>query len=150
MDLTLPLTQERIKEIIPHRAPFLLLDEVTELEPGIRCVATRRMTENDFWVPGHFPGMAVTPGVLMIEMLAQAGAVCVGAMDKNRGRTALFAKIDNAKFRRQVVPGDMLTLEIEMTKLRPSAGVGRAHAHVNGQTAVSAELTFAFVRACVQ
>jgi 3-hydroxyacyl-[acyl-carrier-protein] dehydratase len=138
------LNTEQIKEIIPHRAPFLLIDEVIGLEPGIKCVALKYLKEDDFWVPGHFPGYAVTPGVLMSEMLAQAGAVCVGTMPEYKGKTALFAKIDNAKFRRQVLPGDVLTLEVEILKLRSQAGIGKARAHVNGETAVTAELTFAF------
>ena len=138
------LNQEQIKEIIPHRAPFLLIDEVIALEPGKKCIARTYITADKFWFAGHFPDHPVTPGVLMIEMLAQTGAVCVGSMPENAGRLALFAKIDNAKFRRQVVPGDVLTLEMEMLKLRSSVGVGKAVATVDGEKAVSCELTFAF------
>ena len=138
------LDKERIKEIIPHREPFLLIDEVIALEPGKKCIARTYLKEDDFWVPGHFPGYAVTPGVLMIEMLAQTGAVCVGSLPEYQGKTALFAKIDKAKFRRPVLPGEVLTLEVELVRLKAQAGVGRGYAHVDGQTAVTAELTFAF------
>lgn len=138
------LDQERIKEIIPHREPFLLIDEVIALEPGKKCIARTYLKEDNFWVPGHFPGHPVTPGVLMIEMLAQTGAVCVGSLPENAGKVALFAKIDKAKFRRQVLPGEVLTLEMEIIRLKAQVGVGRGHAHVDGETAVTAELTFAF------
>lgn len=138
------LNKEEIKEIIPHREPFLLIDEITALDPGKKCVAVKHISADDFWFQGHFPGMPVTPGVLMIEMLAQAGAVCVGSMPENKGKIGLFAKIDNAKFRRQVVPGDELVLEITMTKIKASVGVAKALATVGGEKAVTADLTFAF------
>ena len=138
------LNQEQIKEIIPHRAPFLLIDEVIALEPGKKCIAKTYITADKFWFEGHFPDYPVTPGVLMIEMLAQTGAVCVGSMPEHEGKIALFAKIDKAKFRRQVVPGDVLTLEMEMIKLRGPVGVGKAVASVDGEKAVTCELTFAF------
>lgn len=138
------LNKEEIKEIIPHREPFLLIDEIVALDPGKKCVAVKHIKEDDFWFAGHFPGMPVTPGVLMIEMLAQTGGVCVGVMPENKGRIGLFAKIDNAKFRRQVVPGDDLMLEVEITKIKSSVGVCKAVATVNGERAVTADLTFAF------
>jgi len=138
------LNREQIKKIIPHREPFLLIDEVIALEPGHRCIARKYLTLEDFWVPGHFPDMPVTPAVITIEMLAQAGAVCIGTMEEHKGKVALFAKIDKAKFRRQLVPGDVVLLEVEMTKLRGSAGVGKVKAAVGGELAVTAELTFAF------
>lgn len=138
------LNKDEIKEIIPHREPFLLIDEVTALDPGKKCVAVKHMKDDDFWVPGHFPGMPVTPGVLMIEMLAQTGAVCVGSLPANKGKIGLFAKIDNVKFRRQVVPGEDLELEVEMVKIRSNIGVAKAVATVNGERAVTADLTFAF------
>lgn len=137
------LNREQIKEVIPHREPFLLIDEVNALDPGKKCVATKYITENDFWFSGHFPGMPVTPGVLMIEMLAQTGAVCVGSMPENKGKIGLFAKIDKAKFRRQVVPGDVLRLEIEMVKIKAGVGVCKGIATVDGEKAVTADLTFA-------
>ena len=138
------LDKEQIKELIPHREPFLLIDEVTALDPGKRCTAIKYIKEDDFWFRGHFPGHPVTPGVLMIEMLAQTGAVCAASLPENKGRIAFFAKIDNAKFRRQVVPGDALTLDVTMLKMRSSAGVGEAIATVDGEKAVTCELTFAF------
>ncbi len=140
------LDREGIMKIIPHREPFLLIDEVLELEPGVHCVAVKSMTPDEFWFRGHFPEKPVTPGVLMVEMLAQTGAVCVGSLPGNEGKIGLFAKIDDCKFRRMVVPGDVLTLEVEMIKLRSSVGVARGFAHVNGEKAVTAEITFAFSR----
>lgn len=138
------LNKEQIKAIIPHREPFLLIDEVIELEPGKRCVAKTYIKEDAFWFAGHFPGNPVTPGVLMVEMLAQTGAVCAGSLPGNEGKTALFARLDKTKFKRMVRPGDELTLEIEMIKLRGAVGVGKGVATVDGEVAVSAELTFAY------
>ena len=105
------LNQEQIKEIIPHRDPFLLIDEVLSMEVGKKVVARKYIKEDDFWFKGHFPAKPVTPGVLMIEMLAQAGAVCILSQPEFKGKIALFAGIDKAKFRKQVVPGDVLDLE---------------------------------------
>ena len=138
------LNKEQIKEIIPHREPFLLVDEVTALEPGVKCIARTYIKEDDFWFVGHFPSFPVTPGVLIIEMLAQAGAICIGSLPENKGKIALFAKIDKAKFRRQVLPGEVLTLEVTMTRMRSSVGIGKAVAKVDNEVAASAELTFAF------
>lgn len=138
------LNKDQIKEIIPHREPFLLIDEVIGLEPGKKCIARTYIQKEDFWFEGHFPQYPVTPGVLMIEMLAQTGAVCAGTVPENKGKLGLFAKIDNAKFRRPVVPGDVLTLEVEMVKLRGSVGVAKGVATVNGEKAVTCEMTFAF------
>ena len=140
------LNREQIKTVIPQREPFLMIDEVIGLEPGRKCIARKYLTQEDFWVPGHFPGMPVTPAVMTIEMLAQTGAVCIGVHEEYKGRVALFAKIDKAKFKRQLVPGDTVVLEMEMLKLRSSVGVGRARATVGGEIAVTAELTFAFAR----
>lgn len=137
------MNKEQIMEIIPHRDPFLLIDEINEMEIGKRVVATKYIKEEDFWFKGHFPGFPVTPGVLMIEMLAQAGAVAMLSIPENKGKIGLFAGIDGAKFKRQVVPGDTLILEVEIIKVRGPIGVGKAVATVDGQKAVSAEITFA-------
>lgn len=138
------LNKEQIKEIIPHREPFLLVDEVTALEPGVKCIARTYIKEDDFWFAGHFPNFPVTPGVLIIEMLAQTGAICIGSLPENKGKIALFAKLDKAKFRRQILPGEVVTLEVTMTRMRSSVGVGKAVAKVDDEVAASAELTFAF------
>jgi 3-hydroxyacyl-[acyl-carrier-protein] dehydratase len=135
--------KEQIMEIIPHRDPFLLIDEVNEIEPGKKVVATKYIKAEDFWFKGHFPEHPVTPGVLMIEMLAQAGCVAMLALPENKGKLGLFAGIDKAKFKRQVVPGDTLKLEVEIIKVKGPIGVGKGTATVDGQKAVSAEITFA-------
>ena len=112
------LTQEQIKEIIPHRDPFLLIDEVLEMEPGVRVVAQKYLKPDEFWFKGHFPQEPVQPGVLTIEMLAQAGAVCALSLPENKGKIAYFAGIDKAKFRQKIVPGDTIRLEVEIVKTR--------------------------------
>ena len=139
------LNREQIMEIIPHRDPFLLIDEVLEMEVGVRIKARKYIKEEDFWFKGHFPDYPVTPGVLMIEMLAQAGAVCMLSKPQYKGKIALFAGIDKAKFRKQVVPGDVLDLEVEIIKEKLSIGTGKALATVDGKKAVSCELSFAVV-----
>ena len=137
------LNLEQIKEIIPHRDPFLLIDEVEELEPGVRVVAKKYLKPDETWFAGHFPQEPVQPGVLTIEMLAQAGAVCALSLPENKGKIAFFAGIDKARFRRPVRPGETLTLTVEMIKMRGPVGVGKATATVDGERAVTAELTFA-------
>ncbi len=137
------LNQEQIKEIIPHRDPFLLIDEVLEMEVGKRVVARKYIHDDEFWFRGHFPEKPITPGVLMIEMLAQAGAVCILSQPEFKGKIALFAGIDKAKFRRQVVPNDVLDLEVEIINQRGPIGIGKATASVDGQKAVSCEIKFA-------
>lgn len=139
------LNREQIMEIIPHRDPFLLIDEVLEMEVGVRIKARKYIKEEDFWFKGHFPDYPVTPGVLMIEMLAQAGAVCMLSKPQYKGKIALFAGIDKAKFRKQVVPGDVLDLEVEIIKEKLSIGTGKALATVDGKKAVSCEISFAVV-----
>ena len=122
------LNLEQIKEIIPHRDPFLLIDEVTELEPGVRATALKHLTGEEYWFKGHFPQKPVQPGVLMLEMLAQTGAVCALSLPENRGRIAYFGGLDKVKFRNMVFPGDTLKLEVEIIRSRGSVGgLRRAH-----------------------
>ena len=137
------MNKEQIMEIIPHRDPFLLIDTIEEMEPGQRVVATKYMKEDEFWFKGHFPEKPVTPGVLMIEMLAQAGAGCILSQPEFKGKIALFAGIDKAKFRKQVVPGDVLDLEVEIISQRGPIGIGKAVASVDGKKAVTCEIKFA-------
>jgi 3-hydroxyacyl-[acyl-carrier-protein] dehydratase len=138
---TAPFGRAGIEEILPHRDPFLLLDEVLELEPGVRVVARKTVRAED--CAGHFPGNPVMPGVLMVEALAQAGAVAVLAEEEHRGKLALFAGIDGVRFKRLVRPGDELTLACELQQLRGPIGRGRARASVGDDLAVRGELLFA-------
>lgn len=135
------LTQEQIKEIIPHRDPFLLIDEVEELEPGVRVVAKKYLKPDEYWFKGHFPGEPVQPGVLTLEMIAQAGAVCLLSLPENKGRIAFFGGIDKAKFREMVRPGDTLVLTVELIKSRGNICIGKGIATVNGKKAASCEFT---------
>ena len=137
------MTQDQIKEIIPHRDPFLLIDTIEEMEPGKRVVATKLMKPDEFWFKGHFPDYPVVPGVLMLEMMAQAGATAMLALPENKGKIGFFGGVKEAKFRRQVVPGDLLRIEVEIVKVKGPVGVGSGIATVNGEKAVSAEITFA-------
>ncbi len=134
---------KEIQEIIPHRHPFLLIDCIEELEPGVRAVGYKSITFNEPQFAGHFPGQPVMPGVLMIEALAQVGAVAILSVEENKGKTAFFGGINNAKFKQMVLPGDRLKLECEIIKSKGPIGVGRAVAtNAEGKVAVSAELTF--------
>ena len=135
---------KEIQEIIPHRHPFLLIDFIDELEPGVRAVGYKSVTFNEPQFNGHFPGQPVMPGVLMIEALAQVGAVAILSLPENKGKTAFFGAINNAKFKQMVLPGDRLKLECEIINRKGPIGVGKAVAtNAEGKVAVSAELTFA-------
>ncbi|WP_029331711.1 3-hydroxyacyl-ACP dehydratase FabZ [Exiguobacterium oxidotolerans] len=136
-------TIEQIKEVIPHRYPFLLVDRILEVEEGKRAVGIKNVTANEEFFNGHFPDYNVMPGVLIVEALAQVGAFAVLKVEQNQGKLAFFAGIENCRFKRQVVPGDQLRLEVELTKLRGPIGKGSATATVDGEVACTAELTFA-------
>ena len=134
---------KEIMEIIPHRQPFLLIDTIEELEPGKRAVAKKCVSYNEPFFAGHFPGEPVMPGVLIIEALAQAGAVAILSKPEFKGKTAYFGAINSAKFKQKVVPGDVLILELEIIKEKGPIGIGKATATVNGKVVTQAELTFA-------
>lgn len=138
-----PLGKGEIEQILPHRDPFLLLDEVLELEPGVRVVARKLVRPDEWYLTGHFPGRPIMPGVLMVEAMAQTGAVAVLADEENRGKLALFAGIDDVRFKRIVEPGDELELTCELERVRGPIGRGRATATVAGELAVRGTLTFA-------
>lgn len=137
------LNREQIQEIIPHRDPFLLIDEVVEMEEGKRIVAMKYVKEEEYYFAGHFPQEKVMPGVLMVEALAQAGAVIILSMEQNKGKIAYFASIKEAKFRNKVVPGDTLRLEVVMERLRSKMGTGKAVAYLGDQIACQCEIMFA-------
>ena len=141
-----PIGREEIEAILPHRDPFLLLDEVIELEPGKRVVARKQVRADEFWTRGHFPGRPVMPGVLIVEAMAQAGAVAVLSEEENRGKIALFAGIDGVRFKRIVEPGDELELTCELETVRGPIGRGKARATVDGKLAARGTLTFAVER----
>lgn len=130
-------------DIIPHRYPFLLIDTVEELEPGVRALAKKCVSVNEPFFQGHFPGNPVMPGVLIMEALAQVGAVAILSQPEWKGRTAYFAGIDKARFRQKVVPGDVLMLETTLIKVKGPIGIGKAVAKVEGKVVAEAELTFA-------
>ena len=134
---------KEIMEIIPHRQPFLLIDTIEELEPGKRAVGKKCVTYNEPFFAGHFPGEPVMPGVLIVEALAQTGAVAILSQPDFKGKTAYFGAVNNARFKQKVVPGDVLMLELEIVRQKGPIGVGTAKATVNGKVAVQAELTFA-------
>ncbi len=136
-----PFGRAEIESILPHRDPFLLIDEVVELEEGKRVVARKTVTEAD--CAGHFPGNPIMPGVKMVEALAQTGAVAVLSEEENRGRIALFAGIDDVRFKRIVRPGEVLTLECDLETVRGPVGKGKVRATVDGKLAVRGTLTFA-------
>ncbi len=139
------LNKEEIKKIIPQREPFLMIDEVETFTPGESCIAYKNVSEDEYYFKGHFPGNPIMPGVLMVEALAQTGAVAILSMEENRGKNALFGGVNNLKFKRQVIPGDKLKLEVKIIKKKGPIGIGEAIATVDGKIAVKGELTFAIV-----
>jgi len=137
------LNSNEIQEILPHRYPFLLVDKITECVPGQKATGIKCVTANEMHFLGHFPQKHVMPGVLIIEALAQTGAVAILTEEENKGKIALFGGIKSARFKKQVVPGDVLTLSCEIINRRGPVGIGKAVATVDGKVAVVAELTFA-------
>lgn len=137
------LSTKQIMEIIPHRQPFLLIDTIEELEPGIKAVAKKCVTYNEPFFAGHFPQEPVMPGVLIVEAMAQTGAVALLSQEEFKGKTAYFAGINQAKFKRKVVPGDVILFELEVIKVKGPIGIGKGTAKVDGKIAAVAELTFA-------
>jgi 3-hydroxyacyl-[acyl-carrier-protein] dehydratase len=146
MTVAPPFGREAIEEILPHRPPFLLIDEVLELTPGVGAVARKTVREDEWYLGGHFPGRPVLPGVLIVEALAQTGAVAVLSEDENRGKLALFAGIDDCRFKRVVGPGDVLDLRCDLERVRGPVGRGKAEARVGEELACRATLTFAVER----
>lgn len=134
-----------IMEIIPQRPPFLMIDKVEDFIPGESCIAYKTVNINEPYFIGHFPGNPIMPGVLIVEALAQAGAVAILSKEENKGKNALFAGIDKLRFKKQVVPGDLLKLEVKIIKCKGPIGVGEAIATVDGKVVAKGELTFAIV-----
>ena len=137
------LTTKEIMDIIPHRHPFLLVDTIEELVPGVRAAGKKCVTYDEYYFRGHFPQEPVMPGVLIIEALAQVGAVCILSCEKFKGKTAYFGGINNCRFKKKVVPGDVLTLTTEIIRQKGPIGIGSATASVRGEVVCAAELTFA-------
>lgn len=137
------LNSNEIQQILPHRYPFLLVDRIVEMEPGKSAKGIKCVSANEMQFMGHFPQLHVMPGVLIIEALAQTGAVAILSEEENKGKIAFFGGIKNARFRKQVVPGDVLELSCEIISRRGPIGIGKATATVDGKVAVTAELTFA-------
>jgi 3-hydroxyacyl-[acyl-carrier-protein] dehydratase len=140
----LPFGPATIRKLIPHRYPFLLVDRIEEIEPGVRAVGIKNISQNEPFFEGHFPDYPVMPGVLIVEALAQVGAVGVMGLEEYRGKLALFAGIDGVRFRRQVIPGDILTMEVEILRLKGRAGRGKGAARVGSERVCEAELLFMF------
>jgi 3-hydroxyacyl-[acyl-carrier-protein] dehydratase len=142
--MKLPLGPAEIRDLIPHRYPFLLVDRIDELEPGIRAVGIKNVTQNEPFFQGHFPDYPVMPGVLVVEAMAQVGAVGVMAGGEHRDKLTLFAGIDGVRFRRQVLPGDVLRMEVAIERLKGRVGRGKGRATVGDERVCEAELMFAF------
>ena len=139
------LNKEEIEKIIPQRDPFLMIDKVEQYIPGESCTAYKEVREEEYYFKGHFPGNPIMPGVLIVESLAQTGAVAILSMEENKGKNALFGGIDKLRFKKQVVPGDVLKLEVRIIKRKGPIGIGEAIATVDGKVAAKGELTFAIV-----
>jgi len=139
------LNVDDIQKIIPHRPPFLLVDRIDKLEPGVYGLGVKNVTMNEPYFAGHFPGKAVMPGVIILEALAQTGAIVMLSVKKNEGKIVYFGGMDKVKFRRQVVPGDVLKLEVKIIKDKGNFGVGSAVAYVDDEVAAEAILTFAIM-----
>jgi len=139
------LTNDQIRDILPHRYPFLLVDKITDCEPGMSAKGIKCVSANEMHFLGHFPQKSIMPGVLIVEALAQTGAVALLTQEENKSKLALFGGIKEARFRRQVVPGDVLSLECEIIKRKGPVGVGKGVAKVGGTVACTAEFTFAIV-----
>lgn len=139
------LDAKEIQNIIPHRYPFLLVDKILEIEEGKRAVGIKNVTINEPFFQGHFPGNPIMPGVLIVEAMAQVGAVSILAMEEYKGKLAVFTGIDNLRFKKQVVPGDTLRMEVTMIAMKRGIGKAKAEAYVGDQLAVSGELMFAIV-----
>lgn len=139
------LSKEEIKQIIPQREPFLMIDEVEEYIPGEMATAYKYVKEDEWYFKGHFPGNPIMPGVLIVESLAQTGAVSILSLPENKSKNALFGGIDKMKFKKQVVPGDKLKLEVKIIKKKGPIGIGEGIATVDGKIAAKGEFTFAVV-----
>ena len=139
------LNKEEIKNIIPQRDPFLMIDEIEDVKTGESAIAYKNVDESEWYFKGHFPGNPIMPGVLICEALAQTGAVAILSLEENKGKNALFGGIDKVRFKKQVVPGDRLKLEVSIIKRKGPIGVGKAVASVDGKVVAKGELTFALV-----
>lgn len=135
-----------IQKILPHRYPFLLVDKIVEIEYGKKAIGIKNVTINEPFFQGHFPGNPIMPGVLIVEAMAQVGAVAILSLDEYKGKLAVFAGIDGLRFKRQVVPGDTLRMEVEMLAIKRGVGKAKASAYVDGELAASGELLFAIVK----